>query len=216
MPLLSSAWDSLSLTQTPSRFGDQARVPQNLYLRDLTRVTWFFPPMSLSGCRRVQLVAEASSKVSIERRNRFSFLDVCCFCLFLMHMISLPGFRYCLQHPPRWNQTSGFSRPCTWSVLFPLPHPLPSSVSLCLLVFVEVPWHYNFKAVQRMEVISPTSWMNKERNQDEKGVLQSHPCFGDIDRKTTWKELSEVRCKDTRGNPLLTKTQTPHFLLKPP
>lgn len=60
------------------------------------------------------------------------------------------------------------------SMLFPLPHPLPSSASLCLLVFVEVPWHYNFKEIQRMEVISPTSWMNTERNQDEKGVLQSH------------------------------------------
>lgn len=96
------------------------------------------------------------------------------------------------------------------SMLFPLPHPLPSSASrVCLLVFVEVPWHYNFKAIQRMEVISPTSWRRVCYN-------PMLPCFGDIDRKTTWKELSEVRCKDTRGNPLLTKTQTPHFLLKPP
>lgn len=134
---MSSAWDCLSLTQTPSRFGDQARVPQNLYLRDLTRVTWFFPPVSSSGCRRVQLVAEASGEMSIKRRNRFSFLDVCCFCLFLMHMISLPGFRYCLQHPPRWNQTSGFSRPCTWSVCCFHCHilcPAVRAASLCLFV----------------------------------------------------------------------------------
>lgn len=121
-------------------------------------------------------MAEASGEVSIKRRNPFSFLDVCCFSLFLMLVFSLPGYCYCLQHPPRWNQTSGFSRPCTWSVCCFLCHILCPAVQtyVCLLVFVEAPWHYNFKEIQRMEVISPTSWMNTERNQDEKGVLQSH------------------------------------------
>lgn len=148
-------------------------------------------------------MAEASGEMSIKRRNPFSFLDVCCFSLFLMLVFSLPGYCYCLQHPPRWNQTSGFSRPCTWSVCCFLCHILCPAVQtyVCLLVFVEAPWHYNFKEIQRMEVISPTSWMNTEKNQDDKGVLQPMlSCFGDIDRKSTWKELSEVLCKDTRGN----------------
>lgn len=167
---------SHSLTQTPTGFGDQARVPQSVALRDLICVMWLFPPLSSSGRRCVQLMAEAPGEVSIKRRNPFSFLGVCCFSLFLMPVFSPPGYRYCLQHPPRWNQTRGFSRPCTWSVCCFLCHILCPAVQayVCLLVFVEVPWHYNFKEIQRMEVISPTSWMNTERNQDEKGVLQSH------------------------------------------
>lgn len=127
---------SHSLTQTPTGFGDQARVPQSVALRDLICVMWFFPPLSSSGRRCVQLMAEALGEVSIKRRNPFSFLDVCCFSLFLMPVFSPPGYRYCLQHPPRWNQTRGFSRPCTWSVCCFLCHILCPAVQAYVCWFL--------------------------------------------------------------------------------
>lgn len=133
VPLLSSAWGSLSLTQTPSGFGDQARVPQNLDLRDLTCVMRFFPPVSLSGCRRVQLCGRSFGR-SEHQEAKSLFLPGRMLFLIVFNAYDLSAWISLLFTAPTEVEPDEWRlRPLHLvSMLFPLPHPLPSSASRCL------------------------------------------------------------------------------------
>lgn len=112
-----------------------------------------------------------------------------------------------------------FHSPHAWSLCCFHGCILCPAVQPCVcLVFVEVPWHYNFKAVQKMEVISSTSWMNREGNQGKKGVLQSCvPLLWEYIQKNNMEGIVRSVRQRHQGKPFVNKeTNTTIFLDPPP
>lgn len=173
-----------------------------------------FPPLSsiaVDACSlRQKLWARWASRGKICSP---SWMDIVFVCFQWAYSLSARTLLLFPAPPEVEPRGMAFHSPHVWSLCCFHGCILCPAVQPCVcLVFVEVPWHYNFKAVQKMEVISSTSWMNREGNQGKKGVLQSCvPLLWGYIQKITWKELSEVWGKDTKGNPLLTKKQTQQF-----